>query len=77
VLAAGRGTVTQADLQAALDAFIPSAQGLEKEMQELVAVLECTDREFLPPDWRQRLAQPEGRTHLQERLMAIREIIEQ
>jgi ATP-dependent 26S proteasome regulatory subunit len=77
VLAAGRDTVTQADLQAALDAFIPSAQGLEKEMQELVAVLECTDREFLPPDWQQRLAQPEGRTHLQERLMAIREIIKQ
>ena len=67
----------QADLKGAWDAFIPSAQGLEKEMQELVAVLECTDRAFLPPDWQQRLAQPEGRTHLQERLMAIRAIIEQ
>ena len=44
VLADGRDTVTQADLQAALDAFIPSAQGLEKEMQELVAVLECSPR---------------------------------
>jgi len=77
VLAAGRDQVEQADLKAALDAFIPSAQGLEKEMQELVAVLECTDRDFLPPDWQQRLAQPEGRTRLQERLMAIRDIIEQ
>ena len=73
----GGDVVNQADLKAAIDAFIPSAQGLEKEMQELVAVLECTDREFLPQDWQQRLAQPEGRTHLQERLMAIREIIEQ
>jgi hypothetical protein len=75
-LAAGSDVVNQADLKAALDAFIPSAQGLEKEMQELVAVLECTDREFLPQDWQQRLAQPEGRTRLQERLMAIREIME-
>ncbi len=76
VLADGRDVVNQVDLKAALDAFIPSAQGLEKEMQELVAVLECTDREFLPPDWQQRLAQPEGRTRLQERLMAMREIIQ-
>ncbi len=76
VLAAGRDTVTQEDLKAALDAFIPSAQGLEKEMQELVAVLECTDREFLPADWQKRLAQPDGRTKLQERLMAMREILE-
>ena len=53
VLAAGRDDVNQADLEAALDEFIPSAQGLEKELQELVAVLECTDREFLPPDWRE------------------------
>jgi AAA+ superfamily predicted ATPase len=77
VLADGRDVVNQADLKAALDAFIPSAQGLEKEMQELVAVLECTDREFLPRDWQQRLAQPDGRTRLQERLMAMREIIKQ
>jgi AAA+ superfamily predicted ATPase len=76
VLAAGRDTVNQDDLKAAIDTFIPSAQGLEKEMQELVAVLECTDREFLPADWRQRLAQPDGRTRLQERLMAMREILD-
>ena len=24
-------------------------------MQELVAVLECTDREFLPDDWQERM----------------------
>ncbi len=76
VLAAGRDTVTQEDLTAAIDAFIPSAQGMEKDMQELVAVLECTDRAFLPTDWQKRLAQPDGRTKLQERLMAMREILE-
>ena len=42
--------VTRDDLAAALDEFIPSAQGLEKELQELAAVLECTERSFLPPD---------------------------
>ncbi len=75
-LADNRETVTGADLQQAIDSFIPSAQGLEKEMQELVAVLECTDREFLPPDWQERMRQPNGRTLLQERLRSLREIME-
>ena len=72
-LADNRETVTAEDLQKTIDSFIPSAQGLEKEMQELVAVLECTDREFLPPDWQERMRQPNGRTLLQERLMALRD----
>ena len=41
-LADWRETVELADLAAALEEFIPSAQGLEKELQELAAVLECT-----------------------------------
>ncbi|MHB0957732.1 MAG: ATP-binding protein [Pirellulaceae bacterium] len=76
VLAAGRDVVNLEDLKGAIEAFIPSAQGVEKEMQELVAVLECTEREFLPADWQQRLAQPDGRARLQERLMALRDIID-
>ena len=63
-------------LQVALDTFIPSAQGLEKELQELVAVLECTDREFLTDDWRTEVSQPNGRARLQERSTAIRQILE-
>src|SRR5262249_151688 len=51
-LAAARDAVERADLQSALDDFIPSAQGLEKELQELAAVLECTERNFLPTTWR-------------------------
>ena len=47
-----------------LDEFIPSAQGLEKEMQELAAVLECTERSFLPPEWRERLRSPGARAAL-------------
>ena len=28
---------------------MPSTQGLERELQEIAAILECTDRQFLPP----------------------------
>ena len=61
----------------ALTDFIPSAQGLEKEMQELSAVLECTQLNFLPGDWREKVAQPDGRTRLQERFAAIRQLLQQ
>jgi hypothetical protein len=76
VLTAGRTEVTKADLEKALNEFIPSAQGLEKEMQELAAVLECTQQSFLPQRWQEKLAQPDGRARLQERLVAIRQIVE-
>jgi AAA+ superfamily predicted ATPase len=65
------------DLAAALEDFIPSAQGLEKEKQELAAVLECTSMSFLPPEWRARIAEPEGRARLQERMAAIRRLLEE
>jgi ATP-dependent 26S proteasome regulatory subunit len=76
-LAAGREQVIRADLEQALGEFIPSAQGLEKELQEIAAVLECTERSFLPPEWQERIAKPDGRSHLQERLVAIRQLIEE
>ncbi len=66
-----------ADLDGALAEFIPSAQGLEKELQELAAVLECTQLSFLPPEWREKVTAPDGRTRLQERMVAIRQLIEQ
>lgn len=73
----GRDAVAKADFQSSLDNFIPSAQGLEKELQELVAVLECTDRAFLTEAWREKVNQPGGRVHLQERAVAIRQILEE
>jgi SpoVK/Ycf46/Vps4 family AAA+-type ATPase len=76
-LGAGRTETQKADLEEALNEFIPSAQGLEKELQELTAVLECTQLNFLPPDWRAKIAQPEGRNRLQERLVAIRQLLEE
>lgn len=75
-LAEGREELTRADLEAALADFIPSAQGLEKQKQELVAVLECTSMSFLPEDWRAKVAEPDGRARLQERLAALRRLID-
>jgi SpoVK/Ycf46/Vps4 family AAA+-type ATPase len=76
-LAAGRDVIERGDLEKALGEFIPSAQGLEKELQEIAAVLECTERSFLPPEWQERIALPEGRSRLQERMVAIRQLIEE
>ncbi|HND51627.1 MAG TPA: ATP-binding protein [Pirellulaceae bacterium] len=75
-LSSGRATVERADLQASADEFIPSSEGLEKEMQELAAVLECTERNFLPTVWRERLSAPEARGKLQERMIALRQLVE-
>lgn len=75
-LVASRDKVERTDLETALNEFIPSAQSLEKELQELAAVLECTERNFLPPAWRDRIAVPGARVKLQERLVALRQLIE-
>jgi AAA+ superfamily predicted ATPase len=76
-MAAGRETVERADVEQALEEFIPSVQGLEKELQELAAVLECTQMRFLPAEWQEKVKAPQGRSHLQERMVAIRQLIEE
>jgi AAA+ superfamily predicted ATPase len=73
----GREQLSRADLEGSLKDFIPSAQGLEKEKQELAAVLECTSLSFLPEGWRSRITPPGGRAKLQERMAAIRRLIEE
>jgi AAA+ superfamily predicted ATPase len=75
-LAAGRSEVRKADLESVLTDFVPSSQGLEKELQELAAVLECTQLNFLPPDWRAKVAPAEGRSQLQQRFMTIRQMLD-
>jgi len=60
------------DLQAAIDDFLPSAQGLEKEAQEIAAVLECTEKRFLPDRWREAISKAGGRATLQERMAELR-----
>ncbi|HKI21634.1 MAG TPA: AAA family ATPase, partial [Isosphaeraceae bacterium] len=73
----GREEIARDDLEGALNDFIPSAQGLEKERQELAAVLECTSMSFLPEPWRSRVAPLDGRAKLQERMAVIRRLIEE
>jgi AAA+ superfamily predicted ATPase len=76
-LASGREAVSQADLEQSLAEFIPSAEGLEKELQEIAAVLECTQRSFLPAVWQEKIAKANGRANLQERMVAIRQLLEE
>jgi AAA+ superfamily predicted ATPase len=76
-LLGGHDNIMAEDLRRAVDDFVPSAQGLEKEKQELAAVLECTSMSFLPSQWRERLSNPEERVRLQERMAVIRRMIEE
>jgi AAA+ superfamily predicted ATPase len=76
-LAAERTEVHKQDIEEAVLDFIPSAQGLEKELQELAAVLECTQLNFLPPDLRAKVAQPGGRMQIQERVVALRQLLKE
>jgi ATP-dependent 26S proteasome regulatory subunit len=71
VMADHRDVISAEDLKHALESFIPSAQGLEKERQEMCAVLECTDREFLTDEWRDKLKSPNGRAVLQQRVAEL------
>lgn len=44
--------VDEADLKAALEDFIPPSYPTEIDLQNIVAVLECTSRNLLPKQWR-------------------------
>ena len=76
-LLAGSRTITKEALAAAIDGFLPSTQSLEREAQELAAIIECTDLEFLPPSKREKMEKLGGREKLQERLTAIKQILEE
>jgi SpoVK/Ycf46/Vps4 family AAA+-type ATPase len=74
-LLAGESSITAPALGEVLDQFLPSTQGLEKELQEIAAMIECTDREFMPPPVLTRLEQLGGRDALQERLTALKQLV--
>ena len=44
----GRDAVTTADVEAVVKDFVPPSYPLEIELQNLVAVQECTSRDLLP-----------------------------
>lgn len=76
-LLAGSRTITKDALAGALAGFMPSTQTLEREAQELAAIIECTDVEFLPASKQEKLTKFGGREKLQERLTAIKQILEE
>jgi AAA+ superfamily predicted ATPase len=68
----GESGIGRAALEHELADFLPSLEGLEKEMQEIAAMLECTDAEFLPEAFRERVREPGGRERLQQRFLELR-----
>jgi hypothetical protein len=47
-----KAAVDEADLKAALEDFIPPSYPTEIDLQNIVAVLECTSKSLLPKQWR-------------------------
>ena len=74
-LLAGQQHVTREALAEVVAQFLPSTQGLERELQETAAIIECTDRQFLPPPILKKIDGEAGRTGLQARLTALKQMI--
>ncbi len=74
-LLAGADHVTREALAGVVATFMPSTQGLERELQETAAILECTDSQFLPPAILEKMAAEGGRGKLQARLTALKQIV--
>ena len=74
ILDGGEGVSAEA-LVGALAQFMPSTQGLEKDLQETAAIIECTDREFLPDAMAAKIEKAGGRAALQERLTALKQLV--
>lgn len=69
-------SIQRVDLQEALDQFIPMAQSLERELQILAAIVECTDQEFLPAAIHEKMGDLGGRDKLQERLQQLKAVVD-
>ena len=76
-LLAGADHITRDTLSAVVAEFIPSTQGLERELQETAAILECTDKQFLPPAIFEKMTEDGGRAKLQSRLTALKQIVKE
>ena len=74
-LLAGKKEISKEALAEVIAQFLPSTQGLEKELQETAAIIECTDREFLPPPIVRQMEKMGGRGALQERLTALKQLV--
>ena len=74
-LLAGADRVTKESLAEVVAQFMPSTAGLERELQEVAAMLECTDRQFLPAGITEKMTAAGGRGALQERLTALKQLV--
>ena len=74
-LLAGADHITSGALNDVVSQFMPSTQGVERELQETAAMLECTDRQFLPPAILERMTADGGRAKLQARLTVLKQIV--
>ncbi len=72
---AGADHVTREALAGVVAEFMPSTQGLERELQETAAILECTDRQFLPAAILEKTNAQGGRATLQARLTALKQLV--
>jgi SpoVK/Ycf46/Vps4 family AAA+-type ATPase len=75
-LLAGHDHITRESLTQVIAQFLPSTQGLERELQEMAAILECTDRQFLPEAVAKSMEAAGGRGKLQARLTALKHMVE-
>lgn len=74
-LLAGEEKLGQERLKATFEGFLPSTQSLEREMQEIAAIIECTDRAFLVPSALKMLEAHGDREGLQLRFKEIMRLL--
>lgn len=74
-LLAGKETITREALQEVFAEFLPSTQGIEKELQELAAILECSDRQFLPQAMAKQI-DGDGRSRVQQKYLHLKGLLE-
>jgi AAA+ superfamily predicted ATPase len=74
-LLAGKDHITREALADVVSQFMPSTQGMERELQEVAAIIECTDRQFLPGPIVERMDKEGGRAMFQTRLTALKQIL--
>jgi SpoVK/Ycf46/Vps4 family AAA+-type ATPase len=75
-LLAGHDHITRDAMHEALAGFIPMAQSLERELQTLAAIIECTDKEFLPEAIEAQTRALGGRGKVQERLNQLKAVVD-
>lgn len=76
-LLAGDTQVSRDALAEVVSQFMPSTLGIERELQEVAAMIECTDRQFLPPPILEKMNAAGGPPKLQARLTALKQLVKE